>query len=181
MQARLAVALIVLLAFIAQGFYWHGKGRESERAAWVIEQAKSEKVFNQTILDEKNKAIAAERALFALQQKMEAEANEREAKIAGLRIANGRLLTAHGGLYDKNGRSTGGGGGQAGSPATFSGGPAAGVGCVLSGKVSVDLLDLARDADLDRSTALACQAELTGVTTILNGLVKEKEREAVPQ
>jgi len=88
---------------------------------------------------------------------LEAQAHEQDQRIHGLRIANGRLLSATGGLFDRNGKPTGGNGVScapvtAGQPAE----PTAG--CELSGAVSEALLDLALDADRAATYAQTCRA-----------------------
>lgn len=166
------IILAVVLAFVAQGFYWDHHGRMAERDAQAVVQARLDKIVTNTIIAEKKKTQDAELALANFKTEVEAENAERERKIAGLRIANGRLVSALGGLWDKNGRPRPQGGGDGPGPGAgaVEGRDATGLGCTLSGTVTDDLLDLARDADLDRSTALACQADLVGITRILNQL-----------
>jgi hypothetical protein len=176
LNPRVLLIAGLVVAFIANGFYWNHRGRAAERRAWQVEQAALDKLAGEALLAEKGKVIAKERELAAYKHVVETESAERERKIAGLRIANGRLVSAAGGLWDKNGRprAQGGDAGAGEGAGAVSGGDAAGVGCALSQQVTDDLLDLARDADLDRSTALACQADLAGTTAILNQLVKDR-------
>ncbi len=179
------IGVLIAFALAVSGAYLkgHSNGVEGERAAWKIEQAALDKKAGETLLAEKDKTADAERALAEHKASLEKDRAEKDAYIHGLRLAHGRLLDAHGGLYDKNGRPSQKSGGDGPGPRTgaVGGGDAPGVGCVLSGQTSVDLLDLARDAELDRQTALSCQADLTGTTAILNKLVKEQEREADPR
>lgn len=174
------IILAIVLAFVGSNTIsytrGHHNGTEKERAAWMTEQAKLDKLAADVLLDEQKKRAAAERALAAHKAEVEKQNAERDAYVHGLRLAHGRLLDAHGGLYDKNGRPVPQGD-KAGSDrgaGAVGGGDAAGLGCVLSRKTSDDLLDLARDADLDRNTAISCQADLAGTTAILNKLVKER-------
>lgn len=166
------IILGVVVAFVANGFYWNHHGRQSERKAWQVEQAALDRKAGEIILAEKDRAIAAERELNEFKRKVEADSAERERKINGLRIANGRLVAAAGGLFDKNGRprAQSGQDGSGQGTGAIGSGNAPGLGCTLSGTVTDDLLNLARDADLDRNTALACQADLAGITRILNQL-----------
>jgi len=178
----IGVGIAFLLAVTGAYLKGHSNGAGKERAAQMELQAKLDKLAQDTILSEQRKTAAAERALAEHKAEVEKQNAERDKYVHGLRLANGRLVAAHGGLFDKNGRPRpqGGEAGSGGSAGAVGGSNAPGVGCTLSGQVTEHLLDLARDADLDRNTALACQADLAGTTAILRKLAEERNREAVP-
>ena len=120
------------------------------KLGWQRQVADQERQANAMLLEAKEAAAAAERRNATQTAAWEKIDNERTDYINGLRLANGRLVAAHGGLYDRNGRpvGTGGGGGVPDAAGAATGAPGQTAGCVLSEAVSRDLLDLARDADL---------------------------------
>lgn len=101
------------------------------------------------LIDSKNQRIAIEAEYAAFKDKVEGNYNEQTNRINGLRIANGRLVDAAGGLFDRNGRcrEPSGGHGLSDPTGSTAGAAPAPSGCQLSGSSVADLLDLARDAD----------------------------------
>ena len=148
------VILGVFLAIAAAGASGYIKGHSDgvDKTTLAYEQAleKQRAEAQAIILANKNAVIAKEREFNAFKDQVEKDNVEKNARINGLRLANGRLVDAAGGLFDRNGRPRGAGGGDGlpGDPAPAGGpaGPAAG--CKISDAVARDLLDLARDADL---------------------------------
>lgn len=159
------LALVVLLAGVGWKSYDFGVDVEAGRQ--IAANAKALKAAH----DQRDKAIEAGRkmtaGLMALNKKTEDQYVAETAKTNGLRLANGRLVAAHGGLYDKNGRATGRSPAAPGpDPADAGGDRPAATGCALSDAVTVDLLDFARDADAVVDIARACKAyavELRGL------------------
>lgn len=140
------------------------------RLGWAAEKAKQEAASAEILRASVESARAKERSFNAFKDEQEKKDAKEQHYIHGLRLAHGRLLDAHGGLYDRNGRPTGksradGGGGDPGAGGS---GDAPAPGCVLSRQVSDDLLDLARDADLVLATARACQADAVKVREIFS-------------
>lgn len=121
---------------------------------------------NRILMESKD---AARDQYVALQGKfntMEGNYVQASDRINGLRLANGRLVAAAGGLYDRNGRATGGQGGSdrvPGDAGSAAGAAGAAAGCQLSGTITQDLLDLARDADLTLAVARLGQAYATAI------------------
>lgn len=140
----------LLLGFLVAliGAYWSGnwQGHKAERSEWLAAQVEQEKA-TQKLKDENAVAVRAAEARYAAFKDSVGRTNaESLTRINGLRIANGRLVAAAGGLYDRNGRPSGEVGVPGNSPATGSPATAA-TGCRLSAETSERLLDLARDAD----------------------------------
>jgi len=162
------VILALVLAFggATTGAYLkgHSNGTATNEAKWVEANAEADRKLAAAILKNKDDVIAAERAFNEFKDKVENEHAEKDAYINGMRIANGRLVTATGGLYDKNGRAVAGRGNTVPGAAEAAGvGATAAAGCQLSGEITGDLLDFARDADLVLNTARACQAWAIGL------------------
>lgn len=164
------IILTVVVAFIANGFYWNHHGHVAERDAWKIEQADLDKKAGEKLLAEQQKTLESERKYQAFKDAQEKAHAEKNRYIDGMRIANGRLVAAAGGLFDKNGRPRpqGGSAGTAEAAGATGGGPGAIAGCALSQSVTDDLLDLARDADKVVNTARTCQAYVIGITDLVN-------------
>lgn len=150
------IALLVVAAVSAAGATYVTReiylGDIAEiRLAHKTALSKQEAEANAIILASKDAVIAKERELNIFKDGVEKQHAEDQARIGGLRIANGRLVDAAGGLFDKNGRPSDRPSGGDGLPGTA---PAAGsttvsaAGCKLSDTVTADLLDLTRDADL---------------------------------
>lgn len=147
------VILAVILSIAAAGaggyFKGHSDGVDQTTIAYERSLEKQKQEAQVLLLAGKDTVIAKEREFNAFKDKVEKDDADKNARINGLRIVNGRLVDAAGGLFDRNGRPSGKGGGD-GMPgtATAAGGTAGGpAGCKLSDAVTRDLLDLARDAD----------------------------------
>lgn len=150
---KLGIGLAILLAIGAM--VWAVDHRGYQRG--VLEtDSKWNKVENerkakaQAKLDAAtDRYVAAEAANAELTASWEQKDNEQQDYIHGLRIANGRLITAAGGLFDRNGRPTGRGGGNApgaaaGAELVVVGGA---TGCRLSDELSEFLQSRFEDAD----------------------------------
>lgn len=152
----------IVLAFLAFGAAGYGKGRSDATANWKIAMAEQERKANDLLNKLKDKIMELERERSAHNLKTEAENAKKNQYIDGLRIANGRLVAAAGGLWDRNGRAVGSGAlpGTPGAPASGAG---SATGCQLSDTVVGDLLDLARDADRAAVYAQTCHTWAVGI------------------
>lgn len=158
--AFLAIGALSLLVVVAN---LKLAGAQLEIANMKAASAAADAAAAQAQAESIQAARATEAAWNDAKSKLEAQTRERENTIHGLRIANGRLLSATGGLLDRNGRPVGRDGvscapvtaGQPVEPAS---------GCRLSDKVTSDLLDLALDADRAATYAQTCQAWVTSIT-----------------
>lgn len=161
----LAATFIFLGAVSGAYLKGHSNGVDTTTAKYEAALAKQRDEANAMLLASKDAALTKEREYNALKDKVEKENVEANTRINGLRIANGRLVAAAGGLFDRNGRPrgpSGGDGSSADSPAPgVSAGPAAG--CSLSQQITDDLLDLARDADAVLNVARTCRAWALGI------------------
>lgn len=156
----------ILLAFaiMIAGAGWKGYdlGYDSANGKWIKANAEIERQTNTIIVENKDKIIAAERKYNELKDKVEKDNVETVARINGLRIANGRLVAAHGGLYDRNGRPSGanpmpGNPGSTGQPASGS------TGCKLSRELEEFLLSESYRADLAATYAKSCHAWIEAI------------------
>ena len=146
----LGVFLAIVGAGVAGYTKGHSDGVHTTTIAYERSLEKQRAEAQDLLLKSKDALLAKERELNDFKDKVEKENAEKNAYVNGLRLANGRLVAAAGGLFDRNGRPSGQGGnngvpgasGAAGGPA----GPAPG--CRISDEITRDLLDLARDADL---------------------------------
>lgn len=133
------------------------KGRADVQAKWDVARFKADAEAAEARAASLAVARAKEAAWNDVKTKLEAQTRERENTIHGLRIANGRLLSATGGLFDRNGRPVSGNGVSC-APITAGQPPGAPAGCELSRTVSEALLDLALDADRAAVYAQTCRA-----------------------
>ena len=147
------VILAVVLTIAAAGAGGYAKGHSDgiDTTTLAYEQAleKQRAEAEKLLLASKDAVIAKEREFSAFKDQVEKDNVQKKAYVDGLRLANGRLVAAAGGLFDRNGRPSGKGGGDG---VSVDSGPAGGAasgpaGCKLSDAVTRDLLDLARDAD----------------------------------
>ena len=135
-----------LLALIGAYVTGNVQGHKAERASWAQAMVDQEReVARVTARAEKDRR-EAEQKYAKFKDEVEKQHADNLARINGLRIANGRLVAASGGLFDRNGRPSGQDG-MPGSAAAPGGAATAAAGCRLSESVTGDLLDLARDAD----------------------------------
>mgnify|MGYP006921310162 CR=1 FL=1 len=108
------VILGVFLAIAAAGAAGYGKGHsdgvDSTTLAYETSLEKQRAKTQEIILASKDDVIAAERAFNEFKDQVEKDNVEKNQKLEGLRLANGRLIDATCGLYDKNGRPRGGSG-----------------------------------------------------------------------
>lgn len=89
-------------------------------AKWIKEYAALEQKKDAVIAAANQRFMDAEASNLTKTQDWEKKDNEREKYIQGLRLANGRLVDATCGMFDRNGRPTGGGGADPGSVAASS-------------------------------------------------------------
>lgn len=163
----------VFLAIAGAGATGYFKGRadgvDTTTIAYERSLEKQRAEAQELILASKDALRATEREFSAFKDKVEKENVEKDAYVNGLRLANGRLVAAAGGLFDRNGRPSGAGGGNGVPGATgAAGGPAGPApGCRLSDEITRDLLDLARDADLAAVYAQTGHAYAVGIQDIL--------------
>ena len=140
----LILGFVLALLAAAAGGYSKGHGDAADQCA--IAAAQKDKEVADLKIKNLEDVRAAEARFNAFNAKVESDNAEKQKRIDGLRIANGRLVSAAGGLFDKNGRPTGSDGVP--GAATASGGAAsASAGCRLSDSLTEFLLDFARDAD----------------------------------
>lgn len=165
----MATGLVFLAA--VTGAYLKGEADTDNRwkAATLEQERKTQALLNAALEAARDK----ERALMELNTKTEKSNAEHLARINGLRIANGRLITAAGGLFDRNGRPRHPDTGAAAPapPGSAGSGP---TGCELSKQTSDDLSDLAYDADLAAVYAHTCKAHVVE----LHALIKDACRAA---
>ena len=147
------IILGVVLAFVGSNAFTAYKTNQiaTERvdAKWIKEYAALEAKKNAVIAEATQRYIDSEASNLAQTQDWEKTDNEREKYVQGLRIANGRLVAANGGLFDRNGRPTGkrsddgvpAAPGAAGETVTTA------TGCRLSDGIAADILDLTARAD----------------------------------
>jgi hypothetical protein len=176
--------IIGILAFLAgaSAATWTTlKIKNGEIAALKLgyerEVARQEAEANRLIQENQTALLAKEREYSAYKDEVEKKDAEDQSRIHGMAIANGRLIAAAGGLFDRNGRPTGQGGsaGVPGDSAAAASGDAPGSGCQLSEQASLDLLALAVDADLVGATTRACQADAVNVRATYNKKKTESE------
>lgn len=164
------IGLILLMA----GVWVHGDhhGTESTDAKWMVLEAQRDQIAQHMINEGWAAKAAVEGQLDALKTKSEKDHAEKDRYISGMRIANGRLVAAHGGLYDKNGRTVAQGDRETGGGTQGSAGvaPDAAPGCVLSDRTSENLLDLTERADHTAEYAGRCQLYATGLHELLKQL-----------
>ena len=127
----------------------HSAGLAAADAKWLAVEAERTTAAAAVLKAATDRYNASEAANEATRHQWEMTDHERSQRIDGLRIANGRLVAAAGGLFDRNGRATRSRSGDAATAAPGATGEAAAgaAGCKLSDAVTGDLLDLARDAD----------------------------------
>lgn len=168
MNPWLIIGVLLAIAGAGAGGYFKGHSIGVDQTTLIYETklSKQADVSNAILLKSKDDARDKERAMVADNAKLETENADKQRKIDGVRIANGRLLDATCGMYDRNGRPNEGGQGSAdGMPGNtapaFSaeGRPAL---CELPGKVQDIIRQYGRDAgeiayDAD-SAALYAQA-----------------------
>jgi hypothetical protein len=139
------IGFLVMLA--VTGFTAYTKGHNSgvteTDAKWEKVELARKDIAQEKLTEATQRYITAEAKNTQQTQEWERKDNDRETYIHGLRIANGRLVAAAGGLFDRNGRSTGNSAGNAAGSAAGAAGEAAGAatGCRLSDGVTQDLLD----------------------------------------
>ena len=108
------VILAVVGAFIAQGFYWdhngHARGVEQTAAAYEKKLQEQRDEANALLVASQNALIAKERELYAFTMEVGRKHAEDQKRIDGLRLANGRLVDATCGMFDRSGRPRGQGG-----------------------------------------------------------------------
>ncbi len=80
---------------------------------WLVKYAALETEKNAKIEAATDRYITGEASNLVKTQAAEQKSNELEKKLLGVRLANGRLVDATCGLFDRNGRPAGGGGGDA--------------------------------------------------------------------
>lgn len=154
------LATVLSLIGAATGGYF--KGRADVQARWDIARLEASNQAQEQLAAANAKTVAKEREYQTLKDKVEADALEAQKRIDGLRIANGRLVAAHGGLFDKNGKPVPASQLPANSNTAGSTDTTAS-GCRLSDKVADDLLSLAYDADRAATYANACRAWVLSV------------------
>ena len=144
-----AAALVAVVAIAGAYIKGRGDGAAIADAKWLAVENERKDASAKVLKTATDRYIVAEADNLALTRKMEAKSNDDEKRITGLRIANGRLVDAAGGLLDRNGRPAGGrGDGAATATASATGTAAADApGCRLSDAVTGDLLDFASAAD----------------------------------
>jgi len=142
-------ALLMVVAVTGSYIKGRGDGTAIADAKWLKVETERKDETAKVIKAAEDRFIAGEARNAELTRNLETKDNEAEKRINGLRIANGRLVAAHGGLYDRNGRQVGGRGGDAPGATPGTAGEAAGTaaGCTLSTGTSEHLLDLAAAAD----------------------------------
>lgn len=138
----------VMVAFLGFGTASYFKGRRDANDKWEI-AISQQKLEAADVLLKSEKANAVKvAALNSLNDELEKNHADNLARIQGLRIANGRLLDATCGLYDRNGRRRESGGNVvSGDPAGATGAVEAPIGCLLPRPLVDALGDLAYDAD----------------------------------
>lgn len=147
------IILGVVLAFIGVGtagyLKGHSNGVDTTTAAYEASLAKQRDEANAMLLANRDIIISRERELNAFNAKVETENADKQKYIDGLRVANGRLFAAAGGMYDKNGRPSGKGSGNAmpGDSPTPSSASGAAAGCRLSDELESFLSQRFKDAD----------------------------------
>lgn len=153
------VLLALGIGFLAAvwGIHHHGykSGVTETDAKWTLVEMERKGAAQKKLDAATDRYIKAEAANQNQTATWEKKDNEREKYVDGMRIANGRLIAAAGGLFDRNGRPSGRrGGDQAGSPAgaviDVIGGAA---GCRLSDELQGFLST--RFADADRAAIKA--------------------------
>ena len=160
-----AIGAAVFVCFAAlTGMYL--KGRSDAHASYTQAILAQERKAQAAITAAVESARAKEHALMELNTKTEKANAAQLERINGLRIANGRLIAAAGGLFDRNGRPRHPDPGTAVAP-TASSHPGGSAGCVLSDQVSVDLQSLAYDADRSAVYAQSCKAHVVELHSIL--------------
>lgn len=160
------ILLAIVLAFGASNFTsytrGYGNGEDAREFAWVKKETE-QKAKTDAALDEMRKASRAkELELLELNGKTERDNAAQKDRINGLRIANGRLVAAAGGLLDRNGRPSAGAGGGGGSADSADAGGARGgpAGCRLSGELTEFLQSRFYDADRAATYAATCKAHV---------------------
>lgn len=141
------IILGVVVAFVGFGFVCNHHGHTAERAAWVALEAQRDKLATDKFLASEAARQDTEKKLQSLSNQLEHENVESQKRIDGLRLANGRLLDAACGLYDKNGRPLPDSGANQmsadpGAPRSAQGRPAA---CEFPATVRALLADLRDD------------------------------------
>lgn len=162
------IILAVVLAFVgsngASYMAGRGDGADARELVWLEKEAKQKTETEGTIAALREIARKKEMALYALNLKTEKDHADALEKVNRMRIANGRLVAAHGGLFDKNGRAVAGGGsGSAADSADAGGAAGSSTGCKLSDAASGNLLDLAYDADRAATYANTCRAHVVSL------------------
>jgi hypothetical protein len=141
-----------------------GNGEDARELLWVQKEGEQRLKAEGTIAALREVARKKEMALYALNLKTEKDHADALEKVNRMRIANGRLIAAHGGLFDKNGRPVAGSGsGSAADSADASGSTGTSAGCKLSDAASGNLLDLAFDADRAATYANTCKAHVVSL------------------
>ena len=146
------VILAIVLAFIANGVYWNHHGHQAEALSWKALEAERDRLAQQKLDETRAVVKGQENQIAALKQKLEDEYVASQKRIDGLRLANGRLLDATCGVYDKNGRPVAEGGGD-GLPA------ASGPAHTAQGRPSI--------CDLPNAVRIAIQRFGSGVADLL--------------
>jgi hypothetical protein len=141
----------------------HSNGEASKQAEWDASTLKIERDAREAKDKADAEARAKEKAMADAKDRVQKELDDANKQNFGLRIANGRLVAAHGGLYDKNGKPVPGGEVRGNtSPTPGPDGPTPG--CRLSEQVTQGLLDLALDADRVAAYADACHTWVLSIT-----------------
>lgn len=162
------IILAVFAAFVGsnavsytKGF---GNGEDSRELLWVQKEDEQRLKTEGTIAALREIARKKEMALYALNLKTEKDHADALDKVNRMRIANGRLIAAHGGLFDKNGRPVASAGGGSAADSADAGGVAGGAtGCRLSAELDGFLQSRFYDADRAATYANTCRAHVVSL------------------
>ena len=154
------LGFVALVAIgIVMDVYIKGRsdGLATADAKWLAVEAERTTAAAAVLKAAQDRYNASEAANEATRHQWETTDHERSQKIDGLRIANGRLVAAAGGLFDRNGRAVGQRGDGAATAAPGAAGEAAaGAAC---GKLSAELEGLLL-SESARADAAAIYAQL---------------------
>lgn len=114
----LAAGVIFIAAVAGAGIKGHNIGVERTDAKWLAKEIVRQQAVQKAVNEATQQYIDNEAANGETRRKLEGKIDELEKDRAGLRLANGRLVDAHCGMFDRNGRPVGERGADAGAPAT---------------------------------------------------------------
>ena len=170
-------ALVLMVGMAGSYIKGRGDGTAIADAKWLKVETERKDAVAKTIADAEarfraNEVVNAKKTLA-----LETKSNEDDTRIHGLRIANGRLVAAHGGLYDRNGRQVGGRGGDAPGASPGATVEAAGdaAGCRLSDELSEFF-----QSEAERADSAAAYAQLGHDYAVAVKAWRDKHQETSP-